>query len=219
MAKRLFQPGRVDVAAPVGADRPLGDELREGTDRLRHRYGVVHRVGEIEVDRVDPRRWRLVASCRGCEQGKTRVGPFAHRVERLRRQHDPVAHVGTLRTQPAAEIRLAAAAAVGVGGVVRRDPGFPRGVEQRVRLVLGLPAPKNAGAEPIPPKLPQPKMIRDTSTPLRPSARCSIDAMLRAGAEVVRVVERECVAGVGGRAAALAPGGEQARVRPEHAGA
>jgi hypothetical protein len=36
------------------------------------------------------------------------------------------------------------------------------------------PEPKNAGAEPIPPKLPQPRMIRDTATPLRPSVRCSM---------------------------------------------
>src|SRR2546421_375345 len=32
------------------------------------------------------------------------------------------------------------------------------------------PRPKNAGADPIPPKLPQPSTRRETSTPLRPSA-------------------------------------------------
>ena len=79
---------------------PLGDELREGTDRLRHRYGVVHRVGEIEVDRVDAEALEAGGELPpDASRGKTRVGPFAHRVERLRCRHDPVAHVGTLRTQ------------------------------------------------------------------------------------------------------------------------
>ena len=32
-----------------------------------------------------------------------------------------------------------------------------------------VPWPKNAGDEPIPPKLPQPRMMRETATPLPPS--------------------------------------------------
>ena len=36
-----------------------------------------------------------------------------------------------------------------------------------------VPWPKNAGAEPMPPKLPQPRITRETATPLRPSARSS----------------------------------------------
>src|SRR2546421_6203990 len=35
------------------------------------------------------------------------------------------------------------------------------------------PWPKNAGAEPIPPKLPQPRTSRETSMPVPPSARRS----------------------------------------------
>ena len=38
----------------------------------------------------------------------------------------------------------------------------------------GVPLPTWAGDEPMPPKFPQPRMIRDTAIPLRPSARCSI---------------------------------------------
>src|SRR4051812_44915267 len=39
-----------------------------------------------------------------------------------------------------------------------------------------VPWPKNSGAEPTPPKLPQPSMIRGTSRPERPSGRVSISA-------------------------------------------
>ena len=38
----------------------------------------------------------------------------------------------------------------------------------------GVPFPTWDGDEPMPPKLPQPRTIRDTAVPLRPSARCSI---------------------------------------------
>ena len=38
-----------------------------------------------------------------------------------------------------------------------------------MRFGLGLLPSKNFGDEPMPPKLPQPRMIRDTPTPLRPS--------------------------------------------------
>ena len=36
-----------------------------------------------------------------------------------------------------------------------------------------MPCPKNAGAEPTPPKFPQPRITRETEIPLRPSSRCS----------------------------------------------
>ena len=139
MAKCLLEPVGVHVAAAVGADRPFGEELCEGADRLRHWYGVVHRVGEIEIDGVNAEALQAGGELPpDASRGKPGVGALAHRVERLRRQHDPLAYVGTLLTQPAAEIRLAAAAAVGVGGVVGRDPGVPGGIEQRMRLILGL---------------------------------------------------------------------------------
>src|SRR3954452_4443450 len=37
-----------------------------------------------------------------------------------------------------------------------------------------MPWPKNSGAEPTPPKLPQPSMIRGTARPERPSGRVSL---------------------------------------------
>ena len=45
----------------------------------------------------------------------------------------------------------------------------------------GIPCPKNAGAEPTPPKLPQPRMIRETAIPLRPSSRRVDHAASRTG--------------------------------------
>src|SRR6187200_2881268 len=42
----------------------------------------------------------------------------------------------------------------------------------------GIPCPKKAGEEPTPPKFPQPRTIRVTDTPLRPSSRVSTRAIL-----------------------------------------
>ena len=41
-----------------------------------------------------------------------------------------------------------------------------------------IPCPKNSGAEPTPPKFPQPRMTRETAIPLRPSSRVSTKAIL-----------------------------------------
>ena len=94
---------------------------------------------EVEVDRVDAEsfeaRRELALDPLGREAA---VGALAHRVEGLRRQDDPVAHLRPLRAEPVAEVRLAAPPAVRVGGVVRRDPGLPGGIEQLVRLALRL---------------------------------------------------------------------------------
>ena len=67
------------------------------------------------------------------------------RVEDLGREHDPLAHVRPLRREPVADPRLAAAAAVRVGRVERRDPGLPRGVHQRERLSSRLALPEERG--------------------------------------------------------------------------
>src|SRR5687768_266178 len=50
------------------------------------------------------------------------------------------------------------------------------------------PAPKCTVDEPRPPKLPQPRTIRDTSTPLRPRARCSMRWRLVSFAPLPRAV-------------------------------
>src|SRR3990170_7043509 len=60
---------------------------------------------------------------------------------------------------------------------------------------LVSPCPKKAGAEPMPPKLPQPRTIRDTAMPLPPSGRSSTDPIL---------VRRR---GSGGRPAPCPPAG------------
>src|SRR3990170_681812 len=44
---------------------------------------------------------------------------------------------------------------------------------------FGIPWPKKAGADPTPPKFPQPRITCETETPLRPSSRCSTRAILR----------------------------------------
>src|SRR6188472_1949138 len=48
----------------------------------------------------------------------------------------------------------------------------------RIASSCGIPCPKKAGAEPTPPKLPQPRTILVTVTPLRPSSRVSTRLML-----------------------------------------
>ena len=53
VAQSLLEPGDVDVAAAVGADLPLGDESVERADRLGDRHVRIHRVGEVERDRLD----------------------------------------------------------------------------------------------------------------------------------------------------------------------
>src|SRR5207248_915025 len=63
------------------------------------------------------------------------VLPLAQRVEGLRRDHRTVRPT---RAQPLAEIGLAAPASVRVGGVERRDPGVPRGVEELEGLLTRL---------------------------------------------------------------------------------
>ena len=139
VAKSLLEPRHVDVAAAVGPDLPLGDERVERADRLGHRYRRIHRMDEIERDRLDAEP--LEAALELAADPFTRqavVGAVAHRVERLRRQDDPVAHVRPFAAQPAADERLAAAAAVGVRRVERRDPGLPGSVHDHVGFALGL---------------------------------------------------------------------------------
>ena len=66
---------------------------------------------------------------------ETAVGALLHGVERLRDDHDAVPDVAALRAEPVADERLAAPAAVGVGGVERRDAQLPGGVEKPERFL------------------------------------------------------------------------------------
>ena len=95
------------------------------------------------------------------------------------------------------------------------------------------PAPKNAGDEPMPPKLPQPRMMRETSMPLRPRGRCSMPRCYAANSRsfvvvmlavagrvelpVLRVLEQgERVAGVARRSFPVAMLCQLSRVLPEN---
>ena len=69
------------------------------------------------------------------------VGARVHRVVRLGREH----RANAPAPHPGADHPLAAAAAVGVGGVEVVDPLLPRGVHQRERLVLAQPLTEQLG--------------------------------------------------------------------------
>ena len=219
MLQRLLEPVGVDVAAAVGADRARVDQLLEGADRLRDRGRRIHLVREVEVDRVDPeplqaRRELAPDPCRR-EAG---VGALAHRVEGLRRQDDPLAHRGPPAAQPVAEVGLAATAAVRVRRVVRRDPGLPGGVEERVRLALGLTRAEERGRRADAAEVAAAEDDARHVDAAGAEGALLHGAMLRAVSQVVREVEQgERVACERRRAPAVAPRSQRARVLPEDA--
>src|SRR5205814_4467452 len=94
-------------------------------------------VAEIEIHALhaEPLQARFELS-RDALGRESVVSALLHRVERLRREHRAVRPA---RAQPLAEIRLAAAAAVRIGGVECRDPGVPRRIEQLERLLARFP--------------------------------------------------------------------------------
>ena len=106
--------------APTAPTLPASTQLVERLERLLLRRVGVEVVREIERHPLDAEpaqaRVDLALDPRAAEAV---VGAFVHRVERLRRDHDPVAHVRALRREPLADEALAAAAAVRVGGVDR----------------------------------------------------------------------------------------------------
>src|SRR5205823_802940 len=77
-------------------------------------------------------------------------GVALDRVEDLRAENEPVAHLEPFRAPPLADPRLAAAAAVGVRGVEGRDAELPGGVHDRERLLprLALAEEGGRGADP-----------------------------------------------------------------------
>ena len=97
------------------------------------------------------------------------------RVEHLRAEEQLIADRRALRLQPAADVRLAAAAAVGIGGVEEVDARrrSARSISSNACASFS-PIPKNAGADPMPPKLPQPRPSREILRPVDPSRRYSI---------------------------------------------
>ena len=97
------------------------------------------------------------------------VRAISDRIERLARQQHLVAHRRALAGEPAADGGLAAAAAVGIRRVEDVDAEVERGVHDPAASSSFSPWPKNAGDDPMPPKLPQPRMMRETLTPVVPS--------------------------------------------------
>jgi hypothetical protein len=157
--QRGRQCGGAEVADPVGADQPSARACVEGTERLRQRHLRVELVGEVQLDAVDPEPFQARAQLAGDPLGRRPwSAPACMGLIGLGRE---LRADGRAR-RSSGRSPLAAAAAVGVGGVEVGDAELPGGVHQLERLVLVSPWPKNSGAEPTPPKLPQPSAIRET---------------------------------------------------------
>ena len=121
--ERLPERGGVVVAeSPQAADHPLGDELLEGGDRLGERRLGVAVVREVEVDPVDAEP--LEAALDLAPDPVAREAPVAGSpVTGLKTLVVTRSPSGLAVGAPAADERLAAPAAVGVGRVEPADPG------------------------------------------------------------------------------------------------
>ena len=157
------------------ADLSVADELVERRQGLLERRVRVMCVRHVERNAVDAEtleaRLDLAADAvRGTARGRrpSAIGlnvfvwiVIASRTsEPFSASHSPI-HV-SLRPPPYASA---------VSNVVipsSQAASMIRGASSR-----GMPWPKSAGAEPTPPKFPQPRMIRVTEIPLRPSSRVS----------------------------------------------
>ena len=133
--ERLLDPGRVVVAEPPRGDRALGEQRLERADRLGERRVRVGVVREVQVDPLDAEALEAALDVAPDPVGReAAVGRVArHRVEDLRRDEQAL---GPAVGAPAADVRLAAAAAVRVGRVEPADARVPAGVHDRARLLL-----------------------------------------------------------------------------------
>ena len=133
----FLEPGGVDVAAAVRLDPAFVDELGKRADRLGDGNLRIHGVSEVQRYAVDAEARQACLDLPADPLAReTAVVALGHRVERLRRQDDPLANLGAFRPKPAADERLAATAAVRVSGVESRDSGFPGGIHEGMRLRL-----------------------------------------------------------------------------------
>ena len=110
------------------------------------------------------------------------VGSVGHRVERLGRDHHTVdvpraSCEARRRCTPRCGRRPYASAVSSVVMPMSHAASSNRNASSR-----GVPLPTCDGDEPMPPKFPQPRTIRDTAIPLRPRARCSIGRSYAAAA-------------------------------------
>ena len=107
---------------------------------------------EVDVDAVDAEpseaRVDLPADAIRCEAVVLALG---HRRERLRRDADPLGLPGA---EPLADVRLAAAAAVCVGGVEPREARGVGSVEELERLLLRVALPEERWRGADTPKVP-----------------------------------------------------------------
>ena len=163
--ERLLELRRGDVARADRADRPGAHELVEGRERVRDRRVGVGGVDEVEVDALQRRAARgCPRAAAGCARaralrrpGRRRASgrpssPRARRRARRASSHSPIQR--SLRPPPYAS------------AVSRSVIPSPRAASRSANASSRLsPCPKKAGADPIPPKFPQPSASRETATP------------------------------------------------------
>ena len=131
--QRGVQLGGGEVAHPVGADGAVGPGLLERAEGLGQGHVRVELVRQVQLNVVDPEPFQARVQLPGDAfrfQAVVRAGP--HRVVGLGGELRPDAAGG----DPAADRRLAAATAVGVGGVEVGEAELPGRVHQLERLIL-----------------------------------------------------------------------------------
>ena len=163
------QPGRHIRSAQV-AQLALVHQVVERAQRLVQRRAGVGLVDQVHVQVLDAQAAQAgidLAHDLAARQAAI-VRAIADRIEHLRAEQQLIAHRAAFGLQPRADVALAAPAAIGIGGVEEVDAQLPGGIHDREGLLLGLARPKNAGALPIPPKLPQPRPTAETFRPVRP---------------------------------------------------
>src|SRR5262249_16326796 len=126
---------RRDVADPVRADDAALDELLERADRLLDRRVRIGRMREVEIDAIDSQPLEArVDLTEDAVATEPVVLAGVHWRERLRRDRRAVAG----RSDPLADRRLAATAAVRVSRVEGRETERPRRVHDREGLLVRL---------------------------------------------------------------------------------
>src|SRR5204863_7819838 len=104
--ERFGELRAVDVAQPVRADLPSGDELLEDAREFGDRHPRVPGVREVQVDALDPEPPQTSLDLPlHARRREALILALVHRVEGLGREAETV---GTARANPLADGRLAA---------------------------------------------------------------------------------------------------------------
>ena len=171
---RLCELLGCEVRRSGHSDLPGAHELVEGEQRLLLRHLRVELVGHVDRHALDAEaaqaRVDLPAHA-GARQASVLAG--VHRVVGLGLDRHRARTSERLGSQPLADRRFAPSPAVGVGGVEGVIPRSQAASMIRKASSRGVPRSKSSGAEPMPPKLPQPSATRVTAMLLRPSRRSS----------------------------------------------